>query len=53
MRGILNIIIGAVLIIAGLSGKMVLIGTSSGVALAVVGGIVLIIGLVRLKNSRS
>jgi hypothetical protein len=43
MRGIVNIIIGVVFIIGGLTGKLALIGTHSGGALAVVG-----IGLVGL-----
>jgi hypothetical protein len=48
MRGILSIIIGLVMVIGGLSGKLVLKGTQSGAALAAIGGVVLIIGLVRL-----
>jgi hypothetical protein len=53
MRGVFNIILGIVFIIGGLSGKLALIGTNSGPALAVVGGILIIIGLVRIKNSRT
>ncbi len=52
MRGIINIVIGAVFIIGGLSGKLVMRGTGSGIALTVIGGILVIVGLVRLKGSR-
>jgi hypothetical protein len=51
MRGILNIIIGAVMIIGGLSGSLVMRGTGSGVALAVLGGVFVVLGLFRLRNS--
>ena len=53
MRGILNIIIGAVMIIGGLSGNLVLKGTKSGIALAVFGAILVVVGLVRMKSSDS
>ena len=36
-RGIIDIIIGLVLVIGGLSGKLVFIGTQSGPLLAVLG----------------
>lgn len=52
MRGIINIVIGAVFIIGGLSGKLVFRGTESGIVLAVVGGVLVIVGLVRLKGSQ-
>jgi hypothetical protein len=51
MRGIISIVIGAVMVIGGLSGKLVMRGTESGVALAVLGGVVIVIGLFRLKSS--
>ncbi len=51
MGGILSIIIGLVMIIGGLSGGLVLRGTDSGGALAAVGGIVLVIGVVRLVSA--
>jgi hypothetical protein len=51
MRGILNIIIGAVMIIGGLSGTFVMRGTESGVALAVLGGVFVVLGLFRLRSS--
>jgi hypothetical protein len=50
MRGIYNIIIGVVFIGGGLSGKLVLLGTQSGPALAIVGGILVLVGLARLAN---
>ena len=47
-----NIILGILFIIGGLSGKVVLIGTRSSGALVVVGVILLIWGIVQLKNKR-
>jgi hypothetical protein len=52
MRGIVNIIIGVIFIIGGLTGKLALIGTSSGPALAVVGVILVIVGIMRFLRSR-
>lgn len=37
MRGIANILFGLVFVVGGLSGKLALRGTGSGIALAVVG----------------
>lgn len=51
MRGVIDIIIGAVFIIGGLTGGMVLIGTESGAALAVVGIFLVGLGIYRMKNS--
>jgi hypothetical protein len=51
MRGIISIIIGAVMIIGGLSGKIVLRGTHSGGAAAAIGAVILLIGIVRLTRS--
>jgi hypothetical protein len=50
MRGIISIIIGAIFIVAGLTGKMVLIGTHSGTALAVVGGVIILLGIARVAK---
>jgi hypothetical protein len=50
MRGIISIIIGIVFIVAGLTGKMVLIGTQSGGALAAVGVVILGVGIFRLTR---
>jgi hypothetical protein len=47
-----KIIIGVVFIIGGLTGKLVLIGTHSGVALAVVGVAMVIWGIARIAASR-
>ena len=51
MRGIINIIIGSVFIIGGLSVQLVLKGTNSGVGLAVVGGLLVAFGLWRLTRA--
>jgi hypothetical protein len=52
MRGVIDIVIGLVLIVGGLSGRMALIGTHSGGALALLGAVVLTIGLVRILKSK-
>ncbi len=48
MRGILNIIVGVVMIFGGLSGELVLKGTDSGGALAVLGLVVLGFGFFQI-----
>lgn len=53
MGGIVNIILGVLMIVAGLSGKFVLLGTNSGVALSVIGAIIAGVGCFRLIKSRS
>jgi hypothetical protein len=50
MRGIINIVLGVVMVIGGLSGQLVMRGTESGVALAVIGGALIVFGLFRLRN---
>ena len=52
MRGVISIIIGIIFIIGGLTGKLALIGTNSGTALAVVGAILIAIGAYRMAISR-
>ena len=47
-----NVIIGILLIIAGLSGRFALIGTSSGKALAAVGAAILVWGVVQVVRRR-
>lgn len=47
-----NIVIGIAFIIGGLSGKLALRGTESGPALAVLGGVLLIWGIVQVVRSR-
>lgn len=51
MRGIINVIIGVVMVIGGLSGSLVLRGTGSGTALAVIGGGLILLGIYRLRDS--
>ena len=52
MRGIISIIIGAIFILGGLSGRLVLLGTNSGQALAVLGGVLVVIGFIRMAKAR-
>lgn len=51
MRGIVNIIIGAVFIIGGATGQLALRGTNSSTGIMVVGGILVVVGLFRLKSA--
>ena len=53
MRGVFNIIIGLVFIVGGLTGKLVFIGTNSGVLLAVVGLGLIGLGIYRLGHSKT
>ena len=53
MRGLTSIIIGGIFIVGGLSGKLALIGTNSGEALAVVGVGLIIWGIYRMVRSRN
>jgi hypothetical protein len=50
MRGIINIVIGVVFIVGGLSGNMALRGTHSGGGLAAVGGFLILLGIFRLAR---
>ncbi len=52
MRGILNIVIGVVFIVGGLSGHLALIGTNSGPLLAVLGLVLVGLGTFRLVKQR-
>jgi len=45
-----NIIIGVVFVAGGLSGQMALRGTQSGPALAVLGGVLIVWGLVQVAG---
>ncbi|MDA0814312.1 MAG: hypothetical protein O3C21_18215 [Verrucomicrobia bacterium] len=47
-----NIIIGLVFIVGGLSGRLALIGTNNGPALAAVGGLMLIWGIVQMVRGQ-
>jgi hypothetical protein len=53
MGGIVNIIIGLVFIVGGLSGQLSLRGTQSGPLLAVVGVGLVGLGIYRLAKKRS
>lgn len=48
----IKIIIGLVMVIGGLSGNLVLIGTSSGGALAVFGGVLIVWGIVKMVRQK-
>ncbi len=48
-----NIVIGAVFIIGGLSGKLALIGTGSSTALAVVGAGLVVWGIVQVSRRKN
>ena len=48
----IKIIIGIVFIVGGLSGNLVLIGTNSGVALAVLGAVLVAWGIFNLTRRR-
>ena len=50
MRGLVNIIIGIVFIIGGLTGNMALRGTQSGGAIAAVGAFLVLLGLFRMTR---
>ena len=47
-----KIILGLIMVIGGLSGKLALIGTQSGPALAVLGAVFIVWGIVRLVRQR-
>ena len=48
-----NIVIGAVFVIGGLSGKLALRGTSSSTAIAVLGAGLIVWGLVQVVRGRT
>ncbi len=50
MRGIFNIIIGVVFIVGGLTGKLALLGTQSGMALAIFGVVLIALGIFRMTR---
>jgi hypothetical protein len=52
MQGLLSVVIGLVMIVGGLSGKLVLVGTQSGAALAALGVLVAAIGVIRIVRAR-
>jgi hypothetical protein len=48
VRGLLNVIIGGVFIVGGLTGNLALRGTNSGIAIAAVGAALVLFGLYRM-----
>jgi hypothetical protein len=52
IRGIVFLLIGAVLIVGGLSGRIVMRGTTSGGAIAMLGAVVALFGVYRLLLAR-
>lgn len=48
-----NIIIGAIFIIGGISGKLALRGTNSTIGIAVFGAVLLVWGLIQVSGARS
>ena len=50
MRGIVNIVIGIIFIVGGLSGNLALRGTHSGGGIAAVGGFLLLLGIFRMAR---
>lgn len=52
VRGSISVVIGLVLIVGGLSGKLVMRGTDSGLALAVAGFVVAGIGVWRIVSAK-
>ena len=53
MNGVINMVLGGAMLFGGLTGKAVLIGTDSSMALAVVGGIVAGLGLKQFVSKRA
>jgi hypothetical protein len=52
MRGIVNIVIGGIFVVGGLTGNLALRGTQSGTAIAVVGVALILFGIFRIVSSR-
>jgi hypothetical protein len=50
MRGLVNIIIGLVFVVGGLTGNLSLRGTQSGPALAVIGVVLIGLGAYRMMS---
>lgn len=51
-RGIFSIVIGVVMIIGGMSGQLVLRGTDSGGGLAILGFVVIGVGIFRIVKAQ-
>lgn len=52
VSGIINIILGGLMVAGGLSGKFALLGTNSGLALAAIGGVVGGYGIYQLTRDQ-
>jgi hypothetical protein len=50
MRGILSIIVGGIFIVGGLTGRLGSTGAHGGREMVVVGGVLVVIGLMRLAR---
>jgi hypothetical protein len=50
-RGVINIIFGVIFIVGGLTGRLALLGTHSGPALAALGACLIVLGLARIGRS--
>ncbi len=48
-----NIIIGLIFLVGGLSGKLALFGTNSSTALAVVGAVLIVWGIIQMVRGSS
>lgn len=53
MGGIFNIVIGIIMIVGGLSGRLALLGTNSPKILAAVGVVVLALGIYQVAKKRN
>ena len=51
--GIWNLVFGGVMLVGGLSGKLVFVGTNSSTLLAVLGGCLMAYGGYQIKQSKS
>ncbi|HUB23778.1 MAG TPA: hypothetical protein VL992_00010 [Tepidisphaeraceae bacterium] len=52
MRGTIDIVVGVVFIVGGLTGRLVLLGTHNGPLLALLGAVLIVIGLKRVGRNR-
>ena len=52
MRGVINIVIGLIFIVGGLTGNLSMRGTNSGVALAAIGAVLVGVGGYRMMSKR-
>lgn len=52
VRGVISLVIGSVMVVGGMTGKLTLRGTGSGGALAALGAVIVVIGIIRILASR-